>query len=547
VNLLSSSKAGIAAGVLTFCWLGIARGQSASFLSLDATTQGNWVGVYGQDGYVIPNGVASIPTYATLSYSGASTWTWAASTPDVRAPYSDASASNRMASTFYSNPTTFTINLNLTDGQPHQVALYCLDLDTTNRNETISILNANTNAVLDTQNITNFHNGVYPVWNLQGHVLIQVTNNSGAGSLNAVVSGIFFKGGSTGSGGGTNPPPATSASTATFLKSDSTTKGNWVGNYGQDGYIIANDANIPASYAQVSSAGATTYTWNNPSTDPRALLTSPSRSSRIASTFFSGTNFTFDVNLTDGQPHQVTLYSLDIETNDRSQIVSILDASSGVVLSTQAFSHFSAGLYGVWNIQGHVLIRVTCTGGLNAVVSGVFFGGGGSPVTPPSGGTNPGGGGGTPFITTYAFYNPHLRNDYDSFVGTQLMPAGSTPLTATYVGRGCVAGNSQSHTVKFVYASNGVDVPGGAASVNMTGCTPGQFAWAALPAPISLMPGVAYYLVTLEYIGGDMWYEKAPVTTESFATIISAVYLQDNGAWHPIAPPNYAYAPPNFK
>jgi hypothetical protein len=158
-----------------------------------------------------------------------------------------------------------------------------------------------------------------------------------------------------------------------------------------------------------------------------------------------------------------------------------------------------------------------------------------------------GGGGGTPFVTTYGFFNPTLRNDFDSFVGMQLMLTGSTPLTVTYVGRGCVAGNSQSHTVKFVYEESGLDVPGGAASVNMAGCTPGGFAWAALPAPISLMPGVAYYLASLEYTGGDMWYEKAPITTAAFATDISAIYLQDNGAWDRRAPPNYSYGPPNFK
>jgi hypothetical protein len=53
--------------------------------------------------------------------------------------------------------------------------------------------------------------------------------------------------------------------------------------------------------------------------------------------------------------------------------------------------------------------------------------------------------------------------------------------------------------------------------------------------------------VSEESIGGDLWYEKGPVTTESFASITNAVYLQDNGVWHPIAPPNYAYVPPNFK
>jgi hypothetical protein len=155
------------------------------------------------------------------------------------------------------------------------------------------------------------------------------------------------------------------------------------------------------------------------------------------------------------------------------------------------------------------------------------------------------GGGGAPFVTSYAIFNPRLRNDFTGFAGTQLTPA--VPLSVTFVGRGCAPSNSGVHTVKFVDTTTGLDVPGGAASVNMTGCTPGQFSWAALPAPISLAPGVRYYLVSEELNGGDMWYEKGPVTTESFASITNAVYLQDNGVWHPIAPPNYAYVPPNFK
>ena len=101
--------------------------------------------------------------------------------------------------------------------------------------------------------------------------------------------------------------------------------------------------------------------------------------------------------------------------------------------------------------------------------------------------------------------------------------------------------------MKFVDVTTGLDVPGGSALVNMVGCTPGQFSWSALPSPISLAPGGTYYLVSEESIGGDLWYEKGPVTTQSFASIISAVYQQDNGLWHRIAPPNYAYVPPNFK
>ena len=160
---------------------------------------------------------------------------------------------------------------------------------------------------------------------------------------------------------------------------------------------------------------------------------------------------------------------------------------------------------------------------------------------------NRGSTGGPAFVTGYALFNPRLRNDFTGFAGTQLTVTSAAPLTVTFVGRGCAPGNSGTHTVKFVDPTTGLDVPGGTASVNMAGCTPGQFCWAALPAPMNLPPGARYYLVSEELNGGDLWYEKGPVTTESFASITNAVYLQDNGVWHPIAPPNYAYVPPNFK
>jgi hypothetical protein len=41
-----------------------------------------------------------------------------------------------------------------------------------------------------------------------------------------------------------------------------------------------------------------------------------------------------------------------------------------------------------------------------------------------------------------------------------------------------------------------------------------------------------------EHTGCNMWYEKAPITTESFANIIGAVYQEYDGVWHTIAPPN---------
>jgi hypothetical protein len=56
------------------------------------------------------------------------------------------------------------------------------------------------------------------------------------------------------------------------------------------------------------------------------------------------------------------------------ETISILDANTSSVLSTRTFSGFHADVYAIWNIGGHVLIQVANRGGLNAVISGVFFG-----------------------------------------------------------------------------------------------------------------------------------------------------------------------------
>jgi hypothetical protein len=78
--------------------------------------------------------------------------------------------------------------LNLTDGKSHRIALYLLDWDTTTRAETITILDATSQAVLDSESFASFQNGEYAIWSITGNVVIQVTDTAG---VNAVVSGIF--------------------------------------------------------------------------------------------------------------------------------------------------------------------------------------------------------------------------------------------------------------------------------------------------------------------------------------------------------------------
>ena len=106
----------------------------------------------------------------------------------------------------------------------------------------------------------------------------------------------------------------------------------------------------------------------------------PQIQSAITATSLSATTFTYDVQLTDEQPHAIALYFLDWDSGGiRTQTVDLLDASTAALLDSRLVANFSGGVYLVWEVSGHVQIRVTNNLGANATVSGVFF----DPVSAP--------------------------------------------------------------------------------------------------------------------------------------------------------------------
>jgi hypothetical protein len=151
----------------------------------------------------------------------------------------------------------------------------------------------------------------------------------------------------------------------------------------------------------------------------------------------------------------------------------------------------------------------------------------------------------SPFVTAYALNAPSPRNDFAGWVGMKLT-IGASPVTVSSLGRICVAGNSGTHTVKFVNSSTGQDVAGGSASLNMSGCVAGQFLFSGLASPITLQAGVSYYLATQEIAGGDLWYDLGDIATASVASVNQAVYGVGT-SWFPIGSPGTSYVPPNFK
>jgi hypothetical protein len=331
--------------------------NSAAFVRLDTTTQGNWLNNYGKDGYNMEALTAALPTYAQVSVSGAATYTWNGSTSDVRA-LQYPSGTGHIAATWYQS-SSFLFDVNLTDGAQHQVAFYALDYDSAGRAQRMDVLDGTTGAVLDTRTMSGFASGQYMVWNLQGHVQIKLTLQGGN---NVVTSALFF-----------DTAGQTTNGTGAFVKQDTTTQGSWLSVYGAEGYSMTGvTASVP-SYAQLTVSGAQTFTWSGGTTDPRALQY-PSGASRIAATCY-GSSFNFDLNFTDSKTHQVALYAMDYDNSARAETISIVDSGTGLVLDSRSLSGFSGGKYLVWNLQGHVILKVVQTGGPNAVVSGLFFAG----------------------------------------------------------------------------------------------------------------------------------------------------------------------------
>lgn len=160
------------------------------FVKADTFTQGNWRSKYGAEGYELIGDATLMPAYGSVTPSGLFyLFYWGFTTVDPRALQEPDNSTNRIFSAWYA-PTTFVIDVNLTDTAIHQVALYCLDVDTSDRRQTVELLDAN-DVVVAKQNLSSsFHDGVYLIWNLSGHMKFRVT---ATGGFNAVVNGIFFR------------------------------------------------------------------------------------------------------------------------------------------------------------------------------------------------------------------------------------------------------------------------------------------------------------------------------------------------------------------
>ena len=120
------------------------------------------------------------PTYATVTPSGQSLYTYATPAPSVtKALEVPPSGTTRVAAVWYSG-SSFTIDVNVASGHTYDLELYFLDYDARGRSETVTLSDANTSATLNTQTVSSFASGKYLTWAISGNVLITITTLTGA-------------------------------------------------------------------------------------------------------------------------------------------------------------------------------------------------------------------------------------------------------------------------------------------------------------------------------------------------------------------------------
>jgi len=492
---------------------------SASFVEKNTSYQGSWNDGYGVEGFQISQdtsaGNPSIPYNVTVKVQQATPIVWNRSTTDPRALLKAAPGSTDGIAAAWSG-NAFNIDVRMNDGLSHQVALYALDWDNKGRKQTIQVIEDATGAVLDTQTIADFQNGTYLVWNVKGNVSFRVTSNTPGTS--AVIGGLFF--------GDRIPVPGTAA----FVKKDTSTQGTWKPVYGADGYSLAQDPSsanpsVPA-YARLEVKNPLKYSWPATGTDLQALQAAdPNSTNRIAGIWYSDLPFTIDVKITDGKTHQVALYALDWDSNERAETIQLISTVTGQVLDTQSLDHFQIGVYTVWNISGDVTFKVTNTGPTNGVLSGIFFS---TPLTitkqPSSSLVNPGA---TATFSATAVGNPAPTVQWQTSSNGGQTWSNIPKATGTTYTTGPLSASNTAPLFRAVFSSNGVSVTTRSVSVSLarapivTATPPttivraGQTATFSATASGTPTPSVQWQLSTNN---GQTWINIPGATSTTYST-----------------------------
>jgi len=178
---------------------GAANADVVPAAAVDTATQGDWLGVYGSDGYILfsydttSGDRVVLPSYVSgIGVAGASRWIWDNPDPtgDVRALQDPLSPSDRVAACIYSGGGAPTVTIDCLQTDPFRLAVYMVDWDTYDRQE---LLDINGGGLSGTDTVGDFHAGKWYVYDVDPSAGATVTVAMYAVTgVNAVMSAMAF-------------------------------------------------------------------------------------------------------------------------------------------------------------------------------------------------------------------------------------------------------------------------------------------------------------------------------------------------------------------
>jgi YD repeat-containing protein len=189
------------------------------------------------------------------------------------------------------------------------------------------------------------------------------------GGLTAVISGLFL--------GGAGAPPATPAPGPEL-------QGDWVGRLGSRGYALAawNNSSDRLRIPQVSLSiqQGTRYRWSSNTSSLRALENEV-ESQRRAAAWYHSTELRLRLTFSAAYSGDLHIYAIDWDSQNRRERITVNDGSTTSTVDLSGSFVDGAWVHVPINVPagGVVTITATKTGGLTAVISGLFLGGAGAP------------------------------------------------------------------------------------------------------------------------------------------------------------------------
>jgi hypothetical protein len=170
---------------------------------------------------------------------------------------------------------------------------------------------------------------------------------------------------------------------------DVNTSGNWKGTYGSEGYVLfaAEDTpagvkdlqNLPSYVEAIHLSKQDTIHWEAASSDARALIPEGASAGAIGAICTRDPlptlqTMTVDINMKEAGSHQVALYFVDWDEQDRRLAVELFDQDTKELLApVHVVRDFSRGKYLVYECKGPVRFRINHVRGPNATLSALFF------------------------------------------------------------------------------------------------------------------------------------------------------------------------------